>query len=731
MAEFSGSGITGLPATTPETLAQAAKGGGDPRVLAWCYEAVQEGDRINRDDPSYDAIERGQQYVAGAHGPTGTPGSPDWLPKVVINESRKAMQAHVSALTDLKPTFGFKSSNPAFEFQQHLLNNHVVAWWISTAADHEIGEVIKYAFAGGSGDCVVEWDPYTADGGNTVLKARDPRDTLPIRPPQSSDLQLWQGLTLREEHTINVLRQMYPAYAQHFRPASDSILSAVKGRFRTAIAKLISPAADTLSGLTQHTHSQKPRSGTQVLYKTFLADQTRNLTPRPIAMGDPTSAWTYIVKPGERLYPHKRLIVWTENLVLYDGPAPYWHDLYPVSRLRLWSLPWQFLGVPLLSDLTPLQDQINESHNDIRLAIKQWLHRGVKYDRLAVSESTMRLFDSRKPGARLKMNQGLDGGLEYIEGPNPMVIAQAMEHLDRLTQKFESLAGTANLQQLMQLRQLPSADTIQKYYEALTPEIRYEGRMVELFLRPLAEMWKVNLFQFMTHARRIAVLGDAGLALKDFDHDPGVLIPAQPKMIQVPGQTDPLTGLTSPPQMVENPEYIEELDESRPQHERAQFFHKLFVFTVAPNSLLAMHTQEQKMMRFQLARMGYYDFWSLMSDLEVPNAGTPPAIPLPPLTPPSPEEVMQAQLQALTAMAGMPIAGAEPSKYIFDPATGQILEIRVPMTVTERLIAQQMMGIGMTENPAGRKASGGAAPKSETKSDGEGGQRQTVTESKK
>jgi hypothetical protein len=42
-----------------------------------------------------------------------------------------------------------------------------------------------------------------------------------------------------------------------------------------------------------------------------------------------------------------------------------------------------------------------------------------------------------------------------------------------------------------------------------------------------------------------------------------------------------------------------------------------------------------------------------------------------------------------------------------------------------------MMGIGMTENPAGRKASGGASPKQETKSDGEGGQRQTVTESDK
>jgi len=61
-----------------------------------------------------------------------------------------------------------------------------------------------------------------------------------------------------------------------------------------------------------------------------------------------------------------------------------------------------------------------------------------------------------------------------------------------------------------------------------------------------------------------------------------------------------------------------------------------------------------------------------------------------------------------------------------DPS-GQIMEIRVPTTVTERLMAQNLMGIGVAVNPAGRKASGGAAPEVEEKSDG----RTTVTESDK
>lgn len=69
--------------------------------------------------------------------------------------------------------------------------------------------------------------------------------------------------------------------------------------------------------------------------------------------------------------------------------------------------------------------------------------------------------------------------------------------------------------------------------------------------------------------------------------------------------------------------------------------------------------------------------------------------------------------------------------FLLDAASGQILELRVPITVIERLQAQALLGLGMTASPAGRKASGGAPPQVEEKSDGEGGTRQTVTESDK
>jgi hypothetical protein len=155
--------------------------------------------------------------------------------------------------------------------------------------------------------------------------------------------------------------------------------------------------------------------------------------------------------------------------------------------------------------------------------------------------------------------------------------------------------------------------------------------------------------------------------------------------------------------------------------------------------VLAIDATERKMMRVQLARMGYYDFWSLHETLETPNVGAPPAIPLPPIAPPPPDVLSQMLMQvqqtpgALQAMSvgAMPIPQytdpASGRTFTLDQSMGQILELRVPVTVTERLQAQQLMGIGQTVSPAGRKASGQEAPQQEQKSDG----RSTITESSK
>ncbi len=710
MSDFSTGGLDSLPATSADSLQH-----GDPRIIGWIREAVEEGDRINRADPSYEQIEPAMRYVVGEQ-LTSDYRKLKYLPQVVINESRKALQAHVSALTDLKPLFGWKTLNPAYRVAADLLNQYAVAEWVTTMADLELGDAIIYALAAGTGDLAVDWDPHAPFGGAHAFSARDPRDTLPIRPSNARSVQMWQGVVLREEHSVNALRGMYPTKSYLFKPSPDNVLGKIMGRFRTVASKLLTPM-DPLDQMSANmTHSKVPRSGATGLFRASFRDRTRNLTNRTIVMGTPGSAWTYAVEPSAPLYPRGRLVVCTEDAILYDGPNTYWHGLFPLCRLRLWSVPWQLLGIPLFNDLLPVQDAINDTVNDLRLAARQWTDPDVVYNRNAVSETTMKTLDNRRPGKRLKVNPSFGEPYKRLEGPPPLAMQVLSELWDKLTIKHNDLSGTANLTALMQLRQMPSADTIEKYHEALTPEVRYEARRIEAFMRDLAEMTKVNYFQFVSKPKRVMILGDAGVTLNDFDFDPDMMVPALR-----PGE----------------PGYTPELDaDLTSRDQRAQFFHKQFAFVVAPNSILAMHSTERKLTTQQQAQMGYIDFWSYHEVFETPNVGAPPAIPLPPLEP-VPPEVMQ-EVIALTVqnlamnplMGPAPVQSATGKQYLLDPMSGQILEVRVPTTITERLQAQQMLGIGMMANAQGRKASNEAPPKTETKGDKPGGRTTTTTSDK-
>jgi hypothetical protein len=720
MAEFSGSGLIGLPVITADTLSRGLPTDtGNPALVDWIREAVQEGDAINHSDPSYGAIEQSMRYITGQQLDQT---QLSYLPKITLNQSRKATQAHVSALTDIKPLFGWKASNDQYSFQAHLLNRRAVMWWVTTSADLVLADAIKYALAGGMGDVKCEWNPWDPFGGDNRLVACDPRDTIPVRPGNTKNVQAWQGVIFREEHTVNELRQWNPAKAHLFFASSDNVLAQVMGRFKTALARLITPVTDSLPGLEARNRASQASSGNVVLYRAYLNDRSANLSGRDVLMGPPGASWSYVVHPGEYLYPQKRLIITTDKAVVYDGPAPYWHGLFPWARLMLWSVPWQMGGIPLFNDLLPVQDAINDTMQDIRLALRQWTNRGVKYNTGAVSPATMKVFDPRKPGFRMQLNPQAGEGFALQEGAPPQTIALMLQVFQELVKQHANLSGTANLEALLQLRaQVPGADTLEAYQNALTPELRDEGRQVEAFLRPIAEMIKTNWFQFETKTRRITLLGDAGVTLEDFDWDPDTIVPALQPWTTT---QDPQTGM---PIVEKTPGYTPELDIDKPRNDRAKYFSRQFTFMVAPNSILAMNSQTAKMERFQLARMGYLDFWSLMETMEIPNVGTPPAIPLPPLQPVDPMAIAAEQVAAMAQGQPGPIG----TKYQIDPMTGQMLEIRVPLTITERLIAQQQLGIGMSVNPAGRKASGQESPQVAEKTDESGTPRTTVTESPK
>jgi hypothetical protein len=649
---------------------------GDRRILGWVREALEEGTRIIKDDPAFHKMDQMQDYILGQQisGPR-----PSYLPNVVCNQTKKAIRTHAAALTDIRPLFTYKTSNTHYENNGVLLNKLVIGWYVNAMADLELQDAIKYSLTIGAGDIIIEYDPNYLGGDNRIT-ARDPRDTLPIRPTRSRSIQTWEGLIIREAHSPNALRRLFPAFAQDLIPDTQGKWGEVFTKFRK-IVQMVTPSS-TLDGLASQKERRQGVFPEVILYRVYIKDPSINLTGAPKLMGNPGTNWSYIVQPGENLYPRGRLIVCTERIILYDGPNQYWHGQFPISRLRLDAWPWQFMGLGLVNDLMPMQDALNTVINDFLQVFSQAVNRGAIADANAVPESVFRRFDPRKPNWKLKLKPTMGEGFKLVDPPQ--LPPWAMDFTQALFNKFDELSETANLQAMMKLRQMPGADTIEKYYESLTPGLRLEGRMLECCLREIGEMLKANIFQFYSTKRRILLLGDAGRTMADFDYDPGNLVPALKP---------------------EDPSYTPELDAELPRDQRAEYFHKLFTFYVAPNSLLAMHAQEDKMEAIQLARMGYLDYWTLMEKMEYPNVGDPPPVPLPPV-----------------GYDPLDPKNAEPGTGLPMPPP---LIPRVPTTISERLQAQQQLGIGMTQNPSGRKASGQEPPQLKKK-----GGRQTMTESK-
>lgn len=661
----------------------------DKRIHGWVMEQAQEGDRLNRSDPLFSKMDENMAYVNGDQLKGGRPG---YIPKVVINETKRTLRIHASALTDIRPLFAWRVANPAFADASAALNQLLIVWWVTRFTDLALCDVIKYGLAAGSGDGILEFDPTLPGGGDSVLIPRDPRDTLPIRPSHSTRIQDWGGVVLRQEVDPAKLAAKYPEKL-------SSILSGASmgGRLTQLFTRFLrhTPVATgTLDGLSRaKSGPQLPSSGIQT-YNAYFKDHSVNKSASAVLVGPPGSNYSYIVQPGQRLYPRCRLVVVSENDTFYDGPNPYWHGMFPAARFSPDPWPWSFFGLPVTGDMRPLQDGINSATNWLMSNLSQHVRRGTLWDK-NVSDPLIKGFNPEEPYWKVRYN--MQYGESFKLADVAQVPAWGFPFLQFLFEKFQELGETSNFQQLLQLRQVPSGDTLERYQNALTPGIRLEGRYLEYFLRDLAHMLLCNIFQFYSARRRYSLIGEAGVVLADVDWDPDTMIPA----MQAGDQG-----------------YVPELDAKLSRDERAQTFKNLFTFYVAPNSLLAMNAQEQKLLYLQLYRMGLVDRWTLMEKLEIPNAGSPPPIPLPvPNAPPVPQAVVDPN-------TGIPQV---------DPATGapavQMVpqtEVRVPVTITEKLMAEQMMGIAAAPSAAGRPPSGGAMPKVEAK---EGG-RTTITESK-
>jgi hypothetical protein len=631
-------------------------------LLTWLRLKYGEGLTQLKREPAWGQIDKAIKYVEGKH-PNPKASA---LSSTVDNRLRKVALETVATMTDVRPIWNYETYVQVYKKQGDTLNKLARAWWRNTQADRRLASILMYACVGGSGYGMLTWNKELNNGqGDLELIPFDPRDVIPIDPTFSENIQDWRGLILRQRLPIDTVKKMFPSKAGLITgetPSWGPSTKELSGKLEEVTG---SPLWDMVEGISRSIGAPKGID----LMRAYFKDDSKNLTDKPMTMGE--GDWSYVVPPMgsvdpsgnpvtaemARLYPRGRLVIFTTEAILKDIPNPHWHGYFPVIRFTLDYLPWLLLGTSIIGDLIPLQDALNEAIRGAEDGLTQWVRRGVAADKRAMPKSALDAFDPRVAGQKIHYNPAAGEPFKIIDGPAPQVFAIYEKLIEFYKAEIDDVSGMRGVAQLSQLGQMPSADTMERYMEALSPVLRLRSRSMEVSLSQLADMLKVGFYQWYSASRRIELLGMDGITREDFDFDPTSMVP----------------------------------DGTGTRQERAMEHHKMFSFQVAPNSWLNVSHTTQKMFMLQLLRANLMDPWTIWNQFDVPDSGPTPAETVP-------ERIIKARELGL-------MQGPTP-EIVQAQIQAQLLQLQAQQIQIQGMLSQMAAGVP----PAGPSGPGGGGP---------------------
>lgn len=689
------SSLIQLGLTTP-LQAQTAY---ETQLLSQLKVRVRDGLDWYRREPAYAAEPAVLKCVEGSYKSVKSQA----LSSLFDNRLRKTEYDIASALTDVRPIWNYSTFRPEYKDQADTFSKLARFWWKKAGCDQGLFQSLLYSERGGSGFLWQRWNPTLPGGGDMELVALGPRDVLPWGPTFGKSIQDWQGVLIRQNVDMSDLVNQYPTKRYAIQSSTGGWFDPPVRSSMPGTQPVVSPMELVVRGVGSSAGPAQGRSmnGTVDLMVAYFKDYSRNTGDAPVQMGREGSSWTYTVQPGDLLYPRGRMVKFVELAVLEDGPNPYWHGQFPLTRVTLLRDPELLLGLSLLFDVIPMNERLNEVLRCMDDGLQQWVRRPVKTNS-SMADSKLKAIDSRLPGGKYRVNTTAGEDFEILDGPNfPNWIIEFAEYLKNA---IDENTGARGLRNLDQLKQMPSGDTLEKFMESLTPMIAQMARSVELSLAEVADQFIMNAMQFYPAGRRYQTLGASGLSLEDFDFNPQNMVPSKE------GDT------------------VESLPERAIEHK------KNFIFDVAPNTFLNVSNSTKQLQVLQLFQRNAVDPWTLWEAFNMTGIGPWPAETIAErmvaakqqgIMPGMVPEVVAAQTQAQIAQAMMATAQAQQAmlQMQMTQAMGQTGQAPPPQGGAPPPEAQ-------SARPPGRPGTAQDPPQLVQRSDGEGGVRTVLSESR-
>lgn len=600
--------------------------------LSFSKEMLEIGQQWVQAQPGYKDIPKAIDTISGAgagsdvSGPLSTPGNAN---RSDINTARlkRDVREVIGSLSNIRPFWGYQSDVKFYEQSAAMMNRTARAIYLESFFDRAVKSALQYSLITGDG---YVWPKATRSlyGRGPVkiqFDALGALDVLPVQMPRNNDLQEAYLVTISDFTPVAKAHSMFPLFQDKLKPMA-------KRRYR-----------GTSTTGQRMTLAEKFRFGSRRdsfmelycdLNYQYILDQSINTTGTVLHMGQPGTSWAYDVPSvGETIplrepltgnlftrlatpedcyiYPYRRLMIFTEDCLLYDGPAWDWHGMVPVFRISLDRWVHEGTGQILLKDGYQYQRAINEIEQGAQTVANARLRPGMTYDigtGSQINQQTAESLDPFAPDRRIGVDSSGGSDKPAFSPILPQWLLEVPEFLFKLLERHDQgmdyQLGLKDIQALMKARANASAADMDKFSDASTgPIVQDISRDMEAPMQQCGEAVKFLILQYLTTRRIMQYVGEDGITPETFDYDPESLVPSH-----LPGEANLFyRGMGS-----ETPKVI-----------RARHFAENLRFAIVPYSMHEITQMAKKLGLIQLKKAGVWISSQTIAEVwNIPNYGS-------------------------------------------------------------------------------------------------------------
>lgn len=500
-------------------------------IIKWRMAAKEEAIATLKMNPEYDFI---KEYTDMIEGRYWTRRRPSYRSRYFNNRMAKARVDALSTLTDIRPSpeISCDDRNEQYQKQAEICKKVIEYEWSQQDLDLKLVAAVDHALLS-----VGYWKIGASMPGSMHVIPCGMDSVLPIQP--GVDIQNSSAILYRVYTQMHRVKRMYGHTADALdREVSSGWNNPISTNYPTSGNipeygfSAMSPASRTQpTGRGNIVIPRESGSFPSVEVEEYwIDDPSVNESSGDILVKDPRLSieehnYWYRVPKGQRLFPRKRLLVMVNDTILYDGPAPFWHGLYPFAQLILNPAVWRPGGIAKYRNLAPVQIADNILGAGMLDLSMRCIEPQFAFVDGAVDDTSFRQFYQDMPGAKLKMTPNSQPGVHARYLDQPQLPAYVGSFWDRVDRAFNELSGGIDITGMGRKNQVPGGDTVEQFRDMAQTSFRLESRYMEPFVRAAGSQFVSNTFQFYTREQRMKILGPGGTVLSDFDYDPSTMAP--------------------------------------------------------------------------------------------------------------------------------------------------------------------------------------------------------------